>query len=77
MFLNSDGTVVAISNGVGLLPLLVVLNRLSLSRSTWLSGVKKGIYPAPVRLSPRRIAWRPADIQSFIDRLESLREVQS
>jgi len=48
-----------------------VLDRLSLGRSTWLVGVRRGIYPAPVRLSPRRVAWRPDDIQALIERLGS------
>jgi predicted DNA-binding transcriptional regulator AlpA len=48
-----------------------VLNRLPVGRSTWLCGVKRGLYPEPVRLSPRRIAWRPSQIQELIDRLGS------
>lgn len=34
---------------------------LGISRSSFLAGVKKGIYPAPVRLG-RRTLWRSADI---------------
>lgn len=48
-----------------------VLSRFPVGRTTWLVGVRRGNFPAPVRLSPRRVAWRPADIQALIDRLGS------
>ena len=46
-----------------------VLGRVPMSRSGWLQGVKDGRYPAPVRLSPRRVAWRESDINAFINGL--------
>ena len=46
-----------------------ILERVTISRSDWLQGVKAGIYPAPVRLSPRRVAWRESDINEFINGL--------
>ncbi len=46
-----------------------VLDRVPMSRSGWLQGVKDGRYPAPVRLSPRRVAWRESDINEFINGL--------
>lgn len=52
-----------------LLILPAVLGRVTMSRSGWLQGVKDGRYPAPVRLSPRRVAWRESDITSFINGL--------
>ena len=52
-----------------LLILPTVLERITMSRSGWLQGVKDGRYPAPVRLSPRRVAWRESDITSFINGL--------
>lgn len=36
------------------------------SRSTWLAGVKSGRFPKPVRISPRRVAWRKSDIDRLI-----------
>jgi predicted DNA-binding transcriptional regulator AlpA len=36
------------------------------SRSTWLNGVAKGIYPKPVQLSPRMIAWKAEDIRDVL-----------
>ena len=52
-----------------LLILPTVLDQVTMSRSGWLQGVKDGRYPAPVRLSPRRVAWRESDINEFINGL--------
>ena len=40
-------------------------------RSTWLAGVKAGIYPKPVRLSPRVVVWRSSDIFALFDQAPS------
>ncbi|OPY65058.1 MAG: Prophage CP4-57 regulatory protein (AlpA) [Syntrophorhabdaceae bacterium PtaU1.Bin034] len=39
-----------------------VLDRIPVSRSTWWAGVKKGIFPKPIKLSPRVTVWLEADI---------------
>ena len=36
---------------------------LRVSRSKWLSGVKKGIFPQPVRLGARGVFWRFGDLR--------------
>ncbi len=33
-----------------------------ISRSAWLSGVREGRYPKPVKLGPKTTAWRAAEI---------------
>ncbi len=38
------------------------------SRSTWLTGVREGRFPKPVKLSKRTTAWRVTDIRAFIER---------
>jgi prophage regulatory protein len=43
-----------------------VLLNFPVSRSAWLAGVKAGRYPAPVRLSPRSVAWRAEDIRALV-----------
>ena len=53
----------------GLMKLPQVLALMQVSRSNWLDGVKSGRYPAPVRLSDRRVAWRISDLKEFIDSL--------
>ena len=40
-------------------------------RTTWLEGVKSGIYPKPVHLSERTVAWRAEDILQLIEQLGS------
>ncbi|MFW6248446.1 MAG: helix-turn-helix transcriptional regulator [bacterium] len=42
------------------------LEELPICRSTWLAGVKKGIYPQPVRISEKAIAWRLAEIRELL-----------
>jgi len=44
---------------------------LPISRSTFLSRVKDGTYPQPVRLGERSVAWRVEDIRALIASLGS------
>jgi len=37
-------------------------------KSTWWQGVKAGIYPKPIKLSPRVTVWRVEDIRAFIEK---------
>jgi prophage regulatory protein len=39
-----------------------VLDRIPVSKSTWWAGIRKGIFPKGVKLSPRVTAWRETDI---------------
>lgn len=52
-----------------LLRLGQVLAVFPVSRSAWYSGVKAGIYPAPLKLGPRAVAWRSSTIQRLIESL--------
>ncbi|WP_082507721.1 helix-turn-helix transcriptional regulator [Methylobacterium sp. Leaf113] len=36
------------------------------SASSWWAGVKKGIYPQPIKLGPRMTAWRQSEIQNLV-----------
>ncbi len=38
-------------------------------KSTWWEGVKKGVYPQPIKLSKRITAWRVEDIRALITNL--------
>ncbi|MGX9365935.1 helix-turn-helix transcriptional regulator [Desulfoplanes sp. PS50] len=51
----------------GLLRASEVLQYLPIRKSTWWAGVRSGIYPQPVRLSRRTVAWRATDIRHLID----------
>jgi predicted DNA-binding transcriptional regulator AlpA len=55
----------------GFMRLDAVLKVLAMSRSTWLLGIKRGIYPKPFRISPRRIAWKKIEIEKLIDDITS------
>ena len=39
--------------------------------SSWWNGVKKGIYPAPCKLSANITAWRVEDIRALIERINN------
>ncbi len=53
----------------GFLRLRQVLEIIPVSRSTWLEGVRIGIYPAPISLSQRTRAWPRAKIYALCDQL--------
>ena len=37
------------------------------SKSAWWDGVKRGIYPKPIKLSENMTVWRSDDIQKLVD----------
>ncbi|WP_245751210.1 helix-turn-helix transcriptional regulator [Giesbergeria anulus] len=43
-----------------------VLQRYPVSKRTWFAGVKSGIYPPPVKIATRAVAWRAADIRALV-----------
>jgi prophage regulatory protein len=45
-----------------------VLALFPVSRSSWWQGIKAGIFPRPIKLSKRTIAWRVEDIEALIER---------
>ena len=51
----------------GFIRLPVVLSVIPISKSSLYAGIKKGVYPAPVKLSERTSAWRVEDIRAFIE----------
>lgn len=38
------------------------------SRTSWYDGIKRGVYPAPLKLSPRVTAWRASDVYKLIQK---------
>ncbi|MFZ2388451.1 MAG: AlpA family phage regulatory protein [Polaromonas sp.] len=52
-----------------LLRLPAVLQRFPVSRSKFLQGVKDGIYPKPVTITPRCVAWKSSSITALINSL--------
>ncbi|MBY0225112.1 MAG: AlpA family phage regulatory protein [Hyphomicrobium sp.] len=49
-----------------MLPLPVVVHMTSLSKSKIYADVKCGAFPAPVKLGPKKSAWRTSDIQRWL-----------
>ncbi|MGH7441331.1 MAG: helix-turn-helix transcriptional regulator [bacterium] len=41
---------------------------LPVGRSTIWARVRAGTFPRPVRLGPRTVAWRVADVREWLDR---------
>ena len=56
---------------VGFMRVKEVLELIPLSRSTWDDGVKSGIFPQPINLTERTVAWRASDINDLIERLSA------
>ena len=42
-----------------------VLEIIPVSKSTWWAGIKKGIFPRPIKLSPRVTVWLESDIEEI------------
>lgn len=49
-----------------LLRIQEVLERLPISRSSLYAGMQTGLYPQPVRIGKRTVAWREEDIEACI-----------
>jgi prophage regulatory protein len=39
---------------------------LPIGRSTFLFGVKRGLYPKPVRMSTRKVFWKSSEIHALL-----------
>lgn len=46
-----------------------VLKIIPVSKSTWWQGIRDGMYPKPVKLSPRTSAWLRSDIDVLCTRI--------
>ena len=56
------------SGFVRLSSILAPLGPLPIGRSTWWEGVKTGRFPKPVKLGPRKTAWKVEDIRDLIEK---------
>ena len=48
-----------------------VLKLVPVSKSTWYRGMDAGIYPRPVKIGPRCVAWKLSEIQACLAQLEN------
>lgn len=53
-------------SNAALLRLPEVLKLFPVSQAGWHQGVRKGIYPKPVKIGLRAVAWRRCDIEKLI-----------
>ena len=49
-----------------LLKLKEVLQRLRISKSTWYDGVRRQVFPQPVRIGTRTVVWLESDIENYL-----------
>lgn len=54
----------------GFVRLSQILQVLPIGKTSWWEGVKKGRYPAPLKLGPRTTVWRVEDIRALINNVE-------
>jgi len=43
-------------------------------KTTFWKGIKTGIFPAPIKLSPRVAVWRASDIYALVKEAKNLKE---
>lgn len=55
---------------VGYVRLWEVLRVVPVGKTCWYQGIKDGIYPRPVKISQRCVAWKAEDIQVLIKEIE-------
>jgi len=48
-----------------------ILPIIPIGKSTWWTGVKSGIYPQPLKISPQITVWRVEDIRALINEIEA------
>lgn len=54
-----------------LLPLKEVIKLVSVSRATIYRYLSAGMFPQPVRIGKRRVAWRASDLSEWFDKLQA------
>jgi len=79
--INSSGCVILTKNGdnymmnnttlptEGFVKLEQVLTVVPVSKSTWYRGVQTGLYPKPVKLGERAVAWKVEEIRECVELL--------
>jgi predicted DNA-binding transcriptional regulator AlpA len=46
-----------------------IVGLLPISRSSWYAGIKKGLYPAPVKVGPKTSVWRVSEVREELEKL--------
>ena len=56
-----------------LLKLKEVLACLRISKSSWYDGVRRNVFPQPVRIGTRTVVWLESDIESYLQKTTEVR----
>lgn len=64
---RDNGPVPAANDNDRLLRLHQVLELIPISRASFYAGIRKGIYPRPLRLGGRSVAWRLSSILAIVE----------
>ncbi|MDW8469833.1 MAG: AlpA family phage regulatory protein [Burkholderiales bacterium] len=67
----------AVTDGIRLIRLPQVLERVGLRRSAWYLMVKQGRAPRPVRLTGRAVAWCDQEIEAWLREKIARRDAQA
>lgn len=59
-------------NSCKLIDLETVLNIYPVSRATLYRQIKSGVFPEPVQIGARRVAWRLEEVQAHINELQKV-----
>lgn len=49
-----------------LLKLKEILARLRISKSAWYDGVRRKVFPQPIRIGTRTVVWLESDIENYL-----------
>lgn len=61
----------SVSRPERLLRLPAVLERIPYKKSRFLALVSQGVFPRPVKLGPRAVAWPESQIDAIVERIAS------
>lgn len=45
-----------------------VRGEVPMAASTWWAGIRKGIYPPPIKIGPRKCVWRRSEVRAIAKR---------
>ncbi|MBZ6971718.1 AlpA family phage regulatory protein [Klebsiella grimontii] len=59
-----------------LIDLKTVLDIYPVSRATLYRQIKSGVFPEPIQIGARRVAWRLEEVQAYISELQKVKLMQ-
>jgi len=62
-------TIIAAMPADGMVKIPAVIKFTAISRSAIYLKIKAGTFPVPVKIGPRSVAWRAAEVRAYVDSL--------